>query len=110
MIKTILKAAGFVENETFRKARFLSPPPGNYAVYMDDIGGTDGPDGENSIKMHNYTVELYEPTPDDDIEQAIEDAIDAAGLRWTKQDRYWLQDEQLYQVIYEFTHIEKRRI
>lgn len=108
MIKTILKAAGFVENETFRKARFLSPPPGSYAVYMDDVE-TDGPDGLNSIKIHDYTVELYEPTPDDEIEQALEDAIDAAGLRWMKQDRYWLQDEQLYQVIYEFTHIEKRR-
>ena len=108
MIKKILQAAGFVENETFRKARFLSPPPGSYAVYTDDID-TDGPDGLNSIKMHDYTVELYEPTPDDDIEQALEDAIDAEGLRWTKQDRYWLQDEQLYQVIYEFTYLEKRR-
>lgn len=108
MIKNILKAAGFIENETFRKSRFISPPAGSYAVYMDDII-TDGPDGENAIKTHNYTVELYEPTPDDAIEQAIENAIDAAGLRWTKQDRYWLQDEQLYQVIYEFTHIEKRR-
>lgn len=108
MIKDILKAAGFIENETFRKSRFISPPAGSYAVYMDDIS-TDGPDGENAIKTHDYTVELYEPTPDDAIEQALENAIDAEGLRWTKQDRYWLQDEQLYQVIYEFTHIEKRR-
>lgn len=108
MIKNILKAAGFIENETFRKSRFISPPAGSYAVYMDDIS-TDGPDGENAIKTHDYTVELYEPTPDDAIEQALENAIDEAGLRWTKQDRYWLQDEQLYQVIYEFTHIEKRR-
>lgn len=108
MIKTILKAAGFVENETFRKARFLSPPPGSYAVYMDDID-TDGPDGLNNLKIHDYTVELYEPTPDDEIEQALEDAIDAAGLRWSKQDRIWLQEEQLYQVIYEFKYLEKRR-
>ena len=108
MIKQILTAAGFIENETFRRSRFLSPPVGTYAVYMDDVE-TDGPDGLNLIKIHNDTVEVYEPAPDDAAEDAIEAAIDEAGLRWTKQDRFWLQDEQLYQVIYEMTHIEKRR-
>lgn len=108
MIKKILTAAGFIENETFRRSRFLSPPAGTYAVYMDDVE-TDGPDGLNLLKTHNYTVEVYEPAPDDAAEEAIEAAIDEAGLRWTKQDRFWLQDEQLYQVIYEMTHIEKRR-
>lgn len=108
MIKNILTAAGFVENETFRRSRFISPPVGTYAVYMDDVS-TDGPDGLNRIFTHNYTVELYEPTPDDGAEMAIEAALDAAGLKYTKQDRYWLQDEQLYQVVYEFIYIEKRR-
>ncbi len=108
MIKKLLTAAGFIENETFRRTRFLSPPAGTYAVYMDDVD-TDGPDGLNQIKTHNYTVELYEPAPDDKAEEDIEATLDAAGLRWTKQDRYWLQDEQLYQVIYEFIYIEKRR-
>ena len=108
MIKNILTAAGFIENETFRRSRFLQPPAGTYAVYMDDVE-TDGPDGLNRIKTHNYTVELYEPTPDDAAEAAIEAALDSAGMRWTKQDRYWLQDEQLYQVVYDFIYIEKRR-
>lgn len=108
MIKNILTAAGFIENETFRRTRFLSPPGGTYAIYMDDVS-TDGPDGSNRIYTHNYTVELYEPAPDDAAEAAVEAAIDAAGLKYTKQDRYWLQDEQLYQVIYEFIYIEKRR-
>lgn len=104
MIKTILTAAGI----EFRQTRFPSPPAGTYAVYMDDVS-TDGPDYLNRIYTHDYTIEVYEPTPDDAAEQAIEAAIDAAGLRWTKQDRYWLQSEQRYQVIYEFTYIEKRR-
>lgn len=108
MIKKILTAAGFIENETFRRSRFQAPPAGTYAVYMDDVS-TDGPDGMNVLYTHNYTVELYEPAPDDAAEAAIEAAISAEGLRYTKQDRYWLQDEQLYQVIYELTHIEKRR-
>lgn len=108
MVKNILTAAGFVENETFRKARFPQPPADTYIVYFDDVE-TDGPDGENLIFTHNYTLEVYEPAPDDAAEAAIEAALDAEGIRWTKQDRYWLQDEQRYQVIYEFINIEKRR-
>lgn len=63
----------------------------------------------NRILTHNITLELYEPAPDEEIETAIENAIDSKGLRWEKEDRYWLQDEQRYQVIYEFKYIEKRR-
>jgi len=102
MINQILKAAGV----TYRRTRFPKPPAGTYAVYMDDIS-TDGPDDRNSIFTHDYTVEVYEPTPDDATEKAIEAALNERGLQWTKQDRYWLQDEQRYQVIYEFTHISK---
>lgn len=104
MIKNILTAAGI----EFRQTRFPSPPKDTYAVYMDDVS-TDGPDYINRIYTHDYTIEVYEPTPDDAAEQAIEAALDAAGLRWTKQSRYWLQSEQRYQVIYEFTYTEKRR-
>lgn len=103
MVKSVLTAAGV----KFRKTRFLKPPADTYAVYMDDIE-TDGPDGENRIFTHNYTIEVYEPKPDDAAEEAIETALNTAGVRWTKQDRYWLQDEQRYQVIYEFIHREKR--
>jgi hypothetical protein len=52
-------------------------------------------------------VELYEPHPDDEAEQAIESALDARGIPWTKEDREWLQDVQRYQVIYSFTYITK---
>ena len=102
MINTILKAAGV----PFRRSRFTQPPAGTYAVYMDDVS-TDGPDGINRIFTHDITVEVYEPKPDDKAEAAIEEAINAQGLQWTKQDRYWLQTEQRYQVIYEFSYIIK---
>lgn len=105
MIEKILTAAGV----KFKRTRFPKPPATTYAVYMDDQS-TDGPDGINAVITHDYTVEVYEPTPDDATEAAIEEALNAAGLRWTKQDRYWLQDVQRYQVIYEFIYIEKRRI
>lgn len=106
MIKNILTAAGI----EFRQTRFPSPPAGTYAVYMDDVS-TDGPDYINLIYTHDYTIELYTPTLDDAdaAEQAVEAAINAVGLPWTKQNRYWLQSEQRYQTIYEFTYREKRR-
>lgn len=103
---TILTAAGVA----FRKSRFPKPPAETYAVYTDDITGTDGPDGINSIFFHAVTVEVYEPAPDDATETAIEAKLNAAGVRWTKQDRYWLQSEQRYQVIYEYDYIEKKEV
>lgn len=108
MIDKILTTAGVL----FRRARFMKPPQGTYAVYLDDTE-TDGADvpgaGVPYIVRHAVTVELYEPAPDDDAEQAVEAAILAAGLHFTKQDRYWLQDVQRYQVVYDFSYTEKRR-
>lgn len=104
MVNNILRTAGV----NYRKTRFPQPPAGTYAVYMDDVT-TDGPDGLNLIQTHDITVEVYEPAPDDQTEEALEAAMDAAEVRWQKQDRLWLQDEQRYQVIYEFTYYTKRR-
>ena len=103
MIIAILDAAGV----PYRRTRFLKPPAETYAIYMDDIS-TDGPDGVNRIFTHDITVEVYEPDPDDEAEAAIEAAMDILGVQWTKQDRYWLQDAQRYQVVYEFSYIVKK--
>lgn len=108
MVNDILTASGI----KYRRGRFLKPPTGTYAVYMDDttVDGPDGlPAGASFIVTHDVTVELYEAHPDDAAEAVLEAAILAAGLTWTKQDRYWLHTEQMYQVIYEFTYREKRR-
>lgn len=103
MIAEILTEAGL----TFRHIRFLKPPQGTYAVWQDDIV-TDGADGESSgIFEHNYTVELYEPTPDDTSEAALEAAFAAHGIHYRKEDRYWLQDTQRYQTSYDFTLTSK---
>lgn len=105
MVEKILTAAGL----PFRETRFQSPPKETYAVYNDEVEA-DGPDGINMLFTHEITVELYEPKPDNTAERAIEDALDAEGLHYEKQPRYWLQDQQRYQVVYEFTYIEKRSI
>ncbi len=102
MISEMLSGTGI----PFRRARFPAPPAGSYIVYTDDIS-TDGPDGIPALQTHALTLELYEATPDDAAEAAVESAIAAHGLQWDKQDRYWLQDEQRYQVVYELEFTEK---
>lgn len=104
MIKTILQAA----DVTGREGWYDSPPAGNYVLWYDDVT-TDGPDGFPWIRRHDVTLELYEPMADPAAEAALEAAITAQGLQWTKQARYWLKDLKRYQVIYEFTFIEKVR-
>ena len=106
MVNEILKAAGIPG----RQGRFIKPPAGTYAVWTDDIE-TDGPDGAPPcIFRHSPSVELYAPKPDPQAEAALEAQLSARGLHWTKQDRYWIQSEGLYQTIYDFDYIEKRRI
>ena len=110
MIKEILTAAGVKHART----RFIRPPEESYAVYFDDIE-VDGADpvspiseaGLPRIYTHDARIELYEPKPDDETETAIEAELDAMGIPWSKEDRYWLQDAQRYQVIYEFTFYTK---
>lgn len=102
MIEELLTAAGVKHKET----RFVRQPEETYAVYFDDVTA-DGPDGYNRIFTHDVTVEVYEPKPDPNAEAAIEAELDARGLPWTKQARYWIADANRYQVIYEFTYITK---
>lgn len=112
MIKEILTAAGVLH----RRGRFTSPPAGTYAVYFDDIEA-DGADPVSSTTPgglprtyhHEARVELYEAKPDDATETAIEAELDARGIPWTKEDRYWIQTEQMYQVLYEFSYTSKTK-
>ena len=112
MIETILTASGI----PFRQGRYPDPPAKTYAVYFDnqEIDSADPVTpvttwGFPLIVRHDAEVELYEPKPDPDAEAALEAELTARGAPWTKQDRYWLQNVQRYQIIYEFSYTEKRR-
>ena len=108
MIKEILSAAGIPHEP----GRFPDPPPGDYAVYFDDVDTLEGPDpvpGATQLLTHNAMVELYKPDHGGVSEANLEAELDARCIAWTKQAAYWLQNVQRYQVVYEFTYKEKRR-
>ena len=107
MVNAILSGAGFVLNETYKETRFLKPPKVTYAIY-GDYQERRGADNINLLTDHDITIELYEYTPDPDAESRIEAQFDKLGIEFDKQPRYWIQEEQLYQVIYEFSYIEKK--
>lgn len=108
LIETILTTAGI----NHRRNRFIKPPAGTYAVWMDDVR-TTGADrlqtGSYTGKVydHNVTIELYEPDPDDAAEALLESALDDAGLDWQKQDRLWLDTEQVYEAAYDIEYYDK---
>lgn len=103
MIDEIIEGSGL----PFRETQWVEKKPdGTYGVWMDDVDA-DGSDDENLFETHNITAELYEPKPDPEAEKAFEAQLNARGRKWTKQPRYWLTDAKRYQVIYEFSYIEK---
>ena len=106
MVKKILTESGFIDGETFKETRFLSPPKTTYAVYEDSFTRR-GADNLNLIKDHDYTIELYSYTPDPEAEARIEEILDKYGIEYEKSSRYWIESEQLYQVVYTFNFIEK---
>lgn len=106
MVKKILTGAGFVEGKTFKETRFLKPPKTTYAIFLDSVKRR-GADGLNLITEHNYTIELYSYSPDPKAEAKIEDKLDTLGVEYEKESRYWIEEEQLWQVIYTFNNIEK---
>lgn len=106
VVKSILTQAGFVEGQTFKECRFLKPPTSTYAIFLDSYTSR-GADNLNLIKDHSSTIELYSSTPDPAAESRIETVLDNMGMEFVKNDRYWLESEGLYQVVYDFDYTEK---
>ena len=102
MVREILTATGL----PFKESRFLKAPTTSYAVYNDSIERRGG-DNINLVSLHDVSIELYTYSPDPEAEKAIEDQFDARGIAYTKASRYWIQAEQLYQVVYDFSYFEK---
>lgn len=107
MVEQILEAAGFVRNRTYRETRFLKPPATTYCIY-NDTREIRGHDSANAIVYHEVNIEMYEYQPDPESEEALEASFDLAAVPYIKQNRYWMNEEQLYQIIYEFNFTTKK--
>lgn len=102
MINEILKPVGL----PYRETQFPRSPAGDYIVYHDDVTA-DGPDGDNRIFTHAFTLELYTLEINPGVEAALEAELARNGLHWRKQSRMWVEGAQRYQTIYEFEQIMK---
>lgn len=106
MVKEVLTTAGFIENKTFKETRFIAPPTETFCVYLDGFIRR-GADNLNLVTEHTVTIEMYSYKADSRAEKRIEGAFDALNIAFEKGERTWIQDEQLYQVTYDFDYIEK---
>ena len=106
MVKTILTEAGFVEDETFIETQFITPPNMTYAIFTDSFTRR-GADKVNFLKEHSYTIEVYSDFGDPAAEARIEAVLDRYGIEHDKDERFWIQSEQLFQTVYTFDFVEK---
>ncbi|SFE84036.1 hypothetical protein [Peptostreptococcus sp. D1] len=111
MVDKILKSAGFAKNKTYKETRFIKPPTSTYVVYHDNYD-RQGADDVPVLKYHVVTFELYEPTIDSEVIEKLEKTLDDSYQYmvdgWKKEERYWIDSENIYQTIYTFEYYDKR--
>ena len=92
--------------------QFVRAPKGEpFAVWVDDIECSGVDERPSSVRTHSVTIGFYEHIDDaEGTAASIELLLDSFGLAWSKQDRTWFNDEQLYQTVYTFEFRETRRL
>ena len=68
---------------------FLLPASDNFSA-----------DGQVYFKVSEVHIELYTDKKDPELEERLEDILDAAGLFYDKMESY-IETENLYEVLYE---------
>lgn len=97
-IKNIIEAAGLpVVYRAWREGEVPALP---YVVYYAGRADNFAADGEVYFTAQAYTIELYSSLKDPDSEAAIEAALNAAGIFWTKDETY-IEQEHMTEIIYE---------
>lgn len=104
MVTEILTAVGI----PFKESHFLVPPDGTYAVWLDNVTNR-GADDVILIREHSYTIEVYSAKIDPVSEASLESALDSRAIAYDKSEHIWIQSENLFETVYTFDHIEKRR-
>ena len=75
------------------------PPPPPYLCYYYEGSDDFEADNCNYQRIRPLTLELYTDTKDFAAEQAVEDALAAAGLVYDRTETY-IQSERMYMVVY----------
>lgn len=102
MVKEILDSIGI----PYRKTRFLKAPSETFLIYFHDYESR-GADLKNCIRENDITLELYSYSKDEKSELLIEQELEKRNIEYKKQSSYWIETEQMYQTVYEFSYITK---
>lgn len=107
LIEGVLTAADI----PFREVRFAKPPASApvWAEYVDavEVDGADNGTLINALAEHVVDISLYESALTDAREE-LEAALDAAGLRWSRGNTYYLENAQRYETDYTVSYVCKR--
>lgn len=102
MIHNILKNTGIPYKET----RFNKAPSTTYLIFTDSVV-RQGADNRNLLYYHHVFIELYSSSIDFESEKKLENQLDTYAIQYNKSERVWLDNEQKYQIIYDFNYLEK---
>lgn len=76
-----------------------SPDP-PFIVYLSPGSHNFGADGKVYFKAKELDIELYTEKKDPELEEQVENLLDAAGLFYDKTEVF-IETENLYEVLYE---------
>lgn len=77
-----------------------SPDP-PFLCYLLPGSNNFSADGKVYYKIGRVNLELYTDRKDPEVEQKLEDALDAASIFYNKTE-VWIDSEKLYEVLYQF--------
>ena len=77
-----------------------SPDP-PFLCYLLPGSNNFSADGRVYYKIGRVNLELYTDRKDPEVEQKLEDALDAASIFYNKTE-VWIDSEKLYEVLFSF--------
>lgn len=100
-IKTLLEGiSGFDKKVVYYAWAEGQAPPLPFIVYFEEGINPMSADGINYYNAKQITIELYAQNKDLTSEAAVEAALTAAGIFYSKIEEY-LEDEKVFETIYE---------
>lgn len=104
--KSIATTAGINVKET----RQAEATTAIYAVVFESVEAI-GPDlAPNLLTRHTATIELYTKKNNAAAKAAataLETALNDENLAWSKDDRAWIDEEKIFQTVYNYNYLQK---